>query len=459
MENNSFDYTLIGNNFHSLIMGMKIVNKKKSSLIIDDSRINVDYILENRADEFTRIYLQMWGIVEELPPLVNIDDYLTTQDVQFDIGNKKLQITDNPYLNLVEIARKFPRLFQGSIDEILNLDEQSFNDEVSTFVDRFCELQFRFRNLNSFENNFSNSLISFPFNNLLNNFNTNVSLVVGDKSEEFLVEKIFIDSARGFYFNELSESLETIEIFHLFINLLFPFYTVNAKALKEDLFQIYLDRGGEYKKCKINSFHIPFARLENIELDSYEGVIDIDRCMIFGDADPSFDLSTKFDNHDYKFVEVNFILDEFEQKKLKYTYSSKSFFIFADKNTYGSKSPFLIGRYKNEKSLVFAIPIEKSTEISEGKIVSHIKKSFKNLLSIDPPQNYFFDYSKAFFMFDHKNLGFSQKRKLVFINNRTVFDRSPVDKVHIENIDIWSKERRFSLGNLTFLAGIKDIKI
>ena len=88
--NRTFDRTLLGKNYLSFIIGLTLLRKGQSVLLVDDHRIAMDDLWGHYLTCLDLKYLQLWGIVHNIEELKCLDRYLKQVPVTFYLGAKGL---------------------------------------------------------------------------------------------------------------------------------------------------------------------------------------------------------------------------------------------------------------------------------------------------------------------------------------------------------------------------------
>ena len=277
MIEKDIDSTIIGRNYLSLGLGLKLLRKNQKVLIVDDHRVVYGYFNIGMMTLIEEIFLNLWGEKNEIPPFENIQKYFENQPITISIQSKQLHLGEKPSQNLKEIARKFPEfrlLEEPYIAKIINNSE-----EAEKFNQAFFEscLQFAgsfFENPNIKQKNIQDQLkpivskIYLHFVKIFEQAYASLSpeslniqtLVFTTKA---LLQQKFIDTYKE----------ETSYDIHFFLNLLSPYNYLNHEQLIQDLSENYLAQGGLYKKTWIRDWLFHKDKPWCLELADYEGII------------------------------------------------------------------------------------------------------------------------------------------------------------------------------------------
>lgn len=286
MIDKNLDYALIGHNYLTYLLALSLLKRNKTVLLLDDDRFNYGDFFTNSLSRIEIDFLLAIGLGNQIDILSNLENYCTVEHRFFYFGKKQVKLGGMPSENLVEILRKFPQLFNEELirnlnDEFLN----SFNQEYYEYSKNVGNKIFTNDKHIKFYQIFNDSL-GPSLKLLLNSF---VDKVIDRNIEKYKsIDQInddlslFIYLTRGFYHSHFSTGGSKIELFHVLLCLMSPYYRLKNIQLTEDLLKSFKDLGGEFKKLNVTDIKFNRGNVRSILLESFEGHISPKKLIFVG---------------------------------------------------------------------------------------------------------------------------------------------------------------------------------
>ena len=282
MLEKNIDMALIGKNYPSFILGLDLLKKGNKVLLLDDDRFRYGESFTNYIGDIERNFLIECGKELDSGPLIKIDNYLKRKNLTYDLLNKRIRLGADPWMNLLELSRKF--FFCWDNEKNLKRNEfhaliencsgrKEFNVHYDGVVKKMAFMIFQMDS--TVELTFEN-ITKCNLGNLIDLFIPfRKSVLSDDLSSDTRLHDFhtMIYAARGFYHNKPAFFGNDLELLHLFLGLLSPLYEVDNERLQSDLMDCFTREGGYFKKAWISEYffdkQVPWA----MELDSFEGVV------------------------------------------------------------------------------------------------------------------------------------------------------------------------------------------
>lgn len=327
MLRKSYDHTVIGLNYISLIHSIISMKLNHSVLIIGD------HVQKNTNNWFLNIgelekqILQNLGRRFDIAPLVNLDQYLSKKNTLLVMDDVLLELSDSPYINIKEMARKFPDCFSHVFKESLkNVSQPQFDSKFYELIETITE--------NSFENyaqkltkkNFeiSDPLIAEVFQAFLDYLEQDT---LATKQLHYVLQVI--------YQTVFSSGRDDLESKYLLISLLSSRYQIDHDKFLSELLYEFRKLGGDIKATAIQDWGIENDQLNYLLLNSIDGLTKTKDCFFFIQGSQLSRFETKSTQRRFFSIQVNCLLDhpyvEFYQDKR---------IIFSHKKRMGSDFPY-----------------------------------------------------------------------------------------------------------------------
>lgn len=286
MIDKNLDYALIGHNYLTYLLAISLLKRNKSVLLLDDDRFNYGDFFTNSLTRVELDFLMAIGGGGQINLLVELEKYCTTEHRFFYFGKTQVKLGGLPSENLLELLRKFPHLFKSDILGLINpnfladFDKEYFeycknvgnkmfaNDKHIKFYQIFNELLGP--NLKIFLNSFIDSVIERS--------------IEKKKSVDYINDdlSLFIYLTRGFYHSHFSTGGSKMELFHVLLCLLSPYYRMNNVHLTNDLLKDFKEAGGDFKKLNLADIKFNRGSVKGILLESFEGHISPKKLIFVG---------------------------------------------------------------------------------------------------------------------------------------------------------------------------------
>ena len=202
MLNKDIDFALVGHNYITFLLSIGLLNRGKKVLVLDDDRFNYGDFFTNSLTLLDVEFLRSWGLLGDLLPLKNIDDYLSPQSIYFYVGKKQIVLGDTPLRNYRELCRKFPNLFMNESSGSLSLQEEvnAFNESYNNFCTKVTQTIFLEKNSSKVPKLFNSSIpaeLLGHFQNFFKLFSNKDNMTEACRSEF----NALIFMTRGFFQN------------------------------------------------------------------------------------------------------------------------------------------------------------------------------------------------------------------------------------------------------------------
>lgn len=303
MLSKNTDIALVGHNFFSYLMGIGLLSKKKSVLILDDTRFNHGSLLTDSLTILDLEILKKWGDKYDVPTLKKMEEYIQFSPISFFVGKTEVLLGHNPYRNYTELARKFPEFFPDS-NLTLNFD-QSVYQVAQCLADAF------YSDKNIIE--IPKLLINFKTLEVMKKFDEFYALFL--KKDKWDIDKLgalnsFVSLSRGFFHNRLSINGSRSELMHLFFSILSPRFKFDHAKFSEDLQTHFKSIGGEFKKLNIAAMKMQRGLVTSFELESFEGIISPTHLLFLGGEPTGLPIILKEKVNAYNAMEIKLHLKE-----------------------------------------------------------------------------------------------------------------------------------------------------
>ena len=369
---------LVGKSYLSVLLSLGLLDQGRKVLLLDDERMGMDEFYAERFFSLEKEYLVCWGQEQKIEPLLNVDRYLTNVSSKFIFDDVHVCLGGSPARNYRELNRKMPEVF-SSPDDAMNVCEstegmEEFNEIYFEYCNNLGKLIYSYKNINA--SGLSILLEQCPpvLKNIYHSFDRAFQNRKYDKVWWKL--KILLYMSQGVFQKKLSLEPSPLERFHLFLCLLSPFYELNQKDFFEDLIQVNLKKGGQFKKTSIREWLFCKGRPWSVELASYEGIIHPKKMAFVGGIPQGNLVSLKPDVECYTSLDVEL---EFLEPPTKGWLHER--IIFSGTQKLGSFSPLWEGTLDENRAVFkFIIFVER------GRKVDFIKKKVERHLFHDLEQ-------------------------------------------------------------------------
>ena len=349
--NKTFDSVLIGDHYLSLMTGLTLINKRQSVLLVDDERIQLDPLWGCYLNALNLECLRMWGSSEQIDALENIEHYGKKIPVRLCVGTTALYLSDSPFDNLRECWRKFPDIF-GQETELLHMEDHNFNQLYQQYIEQLSAKTFHEKPSQHTRWDFCCDGKWPLLQKLFQRVHQKYCQLLKTKRHHPFVQLFTL--VKALHHKEISWEIKKFESDHLLLCLLSPLYQLDHESLKEELKKEFYHRGGHYKRSLIHSWQFHKDQLNNLELESFEGVITPRQCYFMGQIplDFPFDIET----HQEPYQELSCTISNPKISKL----IQKERVLYSQWNHFGHSLPLIDFSPIQPEKLCARIPFKKS---------------------------------------------------------------------------------------------------
>ena len=432
MLNKNIDTALVGHNFFSYLMGIGLIARKKKVLILDDSRFNHGPLLTDSITVIDLEILKKWGEKYDVPPLKKMEEYIQFSPVSFYVGKKEVLLGNNPYRNYTELVRKFPQFFH---DCNLSLN---FDQGIYQMATRLAEAFYTDKNINDIPK----CLEAFKNVEVMKKFDEFYALFFQKNKWDIVKQSelnSFVTLGRGYFHNRLSINGSRSELMHLFFSILSPRFKFDHVRLVDDLLAHFKVIGGEFKKLNILALKFQRGMVNNIELESFEGLISPMHLLFLGGEPIGLPILLKEKVSAYNAIEVTLNI---KNVLPGFLLNKKIFFISPMKT--GTNWPFWEASF-HANSIVFTVVMVKRQGIKEEFIAEKMTKYLLEDLA--------FLYPEIVFDITSSSLHFTLDVLLEDNDINAHLNEQP--KNHYKPVKVYSKITPFSflkLKNVSYLG-------
>lgn len=341
MLQKNYSLAVIGKGYLCFLYGIELLRNKHSVLLLDDHRLEFGDLFTYGITDLDLEFLKAWGNDRDISLLENINSYTTPLPYSLCLGSRRVYLGHRPWNNLKELFRKFPELFPFGhlFSENEDLQRENFEKDFLLLVHRLGANGFRFKSL---ENTTIDYLLGQSPTAIKDLFMLFKRAMKENKQEGWK----FLYFARLLFHKRLASSYSDPELFHFFLSIISPHYTINDSALAEDLSKIFIERGGHFKETQVREWKFYRGLPWSMELASFEGIIHPNKISFLGSY--PFGLPLKVKHGWRKYLSVHFEAE------------------FSSNFLTDRKGEFIIGG--NPEGLATDIPIW-MLEVKEGKLI------------------------------------------------------------------------------------------
>ena len=451
--NRTFDQTLLGKNYLSFIIGLTLLRKGQSVLLVDDHRIAMDDLWGHYLTCLDLKYLQLWGIVHNIEELKCLDRYLKQVPVTFYLGAKAWHLPGHPSGNLAECRRKFPEIFTLSD----HLGHGNIDHVYGQCVESLAEVSFRSKTLQTMDTSFYRSMKWQAFDQLFATIYAQYKILLKTNPKHAFIQ--FLCLAKSLYHREVLFELDEFELGHLLLCLLGPLYQLDYRALGADLGQKFQHRGGGVKQSTINSWQVYQGRLAHIELDSFEGVITPHHSHFMGQLSGDFPFSNALDGDGYrgawcKLSSPEGAFDFTCGRRICYSHLDSLGSDLPLIEFYGMSSQLLYAwvAYRNRPGAKYSF-YQKEIKKFLGQALGHmaIHPLGEEVLARDKEM-----VESPVFWPRREVMGFAKNFRLQTKKLALQQNLGPLSRSKVEGLDYWGPLRCYSVGLFSYLVDAKD---
>lgn len=341
MIKKNVDSILIGQNYISFLIAFDLLKKHKEVLILDDSRMRDSKNYYTYFSSLEKSFIQSWAQDCNVDLLSDLDGYLKLAPFHINLDATKVYLgRDNPYLNLMELARKLPDIFKDVFIKIKqnNISMQEFNSDYFNFCARTGKTLCLFKSLQN--------LNLLTFSHHAPDYMNEIFSIFEEKIKSFSQkdnENILVYALRSIYQNVLEQSVSNIESLHLLICLLGPRFHFDSTVVYKKLVDQLVERGGFFRSKKIREWKFFKNKPWCVELDSFEGIVHPKNIAFIGGRPVQFPLSFESNEHYLSYEATIKPKKNFNQDRFSFYFSTTNI---------GSNIPFAIKREEGENVVV-----------------------------------------------------------------------------------------------------------
>lgn len=328
MLSRDYDKAIIGLNFISLLYSLVHLKEDKEVLLIDRPELLFADKWYSNLSTLDIELLRKIGERYEIGPLINVDLYLYPKNTIIILDDTTVELSNSPYANIRELARKIPETFSEFYQEVLlNVDPEVFDQDFLYYI----------KTINAEVEDFFKKESFGEIFKLTHNKELNETL---DFFLKFINKDGDINKQIHFLMQVMNQSIFSstkleFETKFLLLTTLAPRYEVNTKKLISDLTFEFRKFGGDYKKCHIKDWGVSDNSLKYLLLDSLDGVVKVKDTYLFGNIPDEFPFYSFHDKDRFLSINIQALIDHpflenFKNKRI----------IFSNESRMGSDFPY-----------------------------------------------------------------------------------------------------------------------
>jgi hypothetical protein len=277
MLQKNYSKAVVGQSYLSFIYGIELLRHKHSVLLLDDERLQFGDLFNHGITQLDLEFFKVWGGDRDIICLQEVDRFLEKKPYTLIWGGKRIYLGEDVWSNLRELYRKLPNFFPF---ESFFFNQES--DTKSNFVTDYNLLAqrlgingFRFKGL-------ENTTIEFLLGQCPQNIKDAFMLFKKSVHERKEDAWRFLYFARTIYHKRFASSFSDVELFHFFISILSPHYTLDDQALVKELSDVFVEKGGHFKETQVREWKFYKGLPWSMELASFEGIIHPQKISFLG---------------------------------------------------------------------------------------------------------------------------------------------------------------------------------
>ncbi len=460
MLNKEIDHVIIGSSYLSYFLGIKSLNSKHSTLILDDHRFKFGGLFQSKFTELDRAFMKQLGETHNIESFKNIDEFLKPCPYYIHVNGSILRLGDSPLRNFKEVGRKLHvglkkesktiehDVYYKVLEEV---DEDQFNFLFSNFCHELAEAvqslpSIKHFDLSTFFKCAPQFLVDF-FDTIASRYSDQESTIRDAWSLQCLLY-----SLRGIFQDNFSFSISKFELFHLLVSLLSKSYHLDYSAFNKSLHNEFNQLGGNLREVELEQWLFDKNRPWALMLSSFEGVVKPGEVSFVGPRPQAMPIDITPLGEYYASVEFSWQIDS---KNSILPPEGITFFCCSD--AIGTEMPFFWTSVEGNKVTVCAYLLW-----CEGR---------KFEFYIDRLKEYLLKEINQFYMIDRNSIISESVRELRDIALSGVaaggtFEQVSSNKIHVlDNTDIsnktlvggvnyWGQFRKFPLGKYSMLLDL-----
>lgn len=305
-----FDYVLLGKSYLSCMMSLGLLKRDKKVLLIDDDRLNYGDNFLFQFCTWEKDFIRSYGEDEGIVALANIDNYLSSSPLTFVIDKRPILLGDSPFLNLLELMRKFPEFIDfeslPELTEFLAKDnaQAEFDEIYLATIRRLAGNTVRFSGFDSHSVDVFINQCPELLQKIVRHFMQRLTVLSDEESASGDLAKTFLYLTQSVYHFQFKISCIQLELFHLFMSLLSAQFECDGESLTNDLLAEHLKAGGQFKKTTVREWKFHQGKPWSIELASFDGIVHPQHVSFFGGIPEGLPLKSTPDFQGHRAVKV-----------------------------------------------------------------------------------------------------------------------------------------------------------
>ncbi len=451
--------SIVCHNYLGHILANELSMEGRNIKLIDTPQYNYGDLTSNIISYLDKEFFETWGKDREIKALRDMQPYLSSAPFEFCFDDYRICLGNTPSQNLLEMIRKIPDFLVGYDDLpklIKELVQNPENFDRSYF--EFCHLVaaniFRYK---SFQNLLiEDFLIHCPdhLKKLYEVFQETWFKKIRSLDMKEDSKKGLMYLFRSIYQNKISIQTSEFEVFHLFLTLLGPKYSVDNEKVKKDL----AHKGGfEVKSNQLSGFDMSWGKVSSIDLDEKKEELETNQIFFLTSYPPE------------EIMELPRISDAYSNIKFKienkedFGFLGRSRYIYSTSHYLGTRMPF-VEIYWDKTNIRGNAVLKKQDADKVEFHTSFIKTNLKKLLKNFYPQKELnitcteFEAGHDFYYLqsDWQNM---KREKLAHFPISRKFRLLSEDKnrfIKVKNANYFGPLKDGPLGLLSLLMELKD---
>lgn len=465
-----FDHVLIGKNFLSLLMALGLLKRQKKVLLIDDERLRYGESYLSRLCAWEKDFLGTYSEDESINTLTHIENYITPISQAYHIEDRLLVMGESPYLNLIELMRKFPEFLPleklGEWSEFMKRDQaqKEFDELFQATIRRLAANSARF---SGFERQSVDVFINqCPdiLQKVVRLFIERITVLSAQKNETGDLCKTFLYLTQGLFHFQLKISCVSLELFHLFLSLISTQFETDLERLTEDLLEEFRSGGGQFKKTSVREWKFHKLKPWSIELASFDGIVHPQHVSFFGGLPEKLAIRFGPDFQGYRALKIHQPLDAQQAQLMNKASRLKSFRTYvAKKEWIGTNFPWCAHQRHPQGGLDLLIPTPYlkgfKTNFIAPNLQLFLNKELPHLLGMTAFELQDIELTSDIWM---QTMGEGAREMIAQRTSGKLswFDGSgPESSVKLKNINYFGPLNANSFGLISGLGDIKDYQL
>ncbi len=298
------DTLIIGKNHLALALGIELIKKNKSVVVVDDDRFMLGKSYFGSLLLFEKKYLTVWGQKSQITSFCNVDQFLRPRPLSFAIDDIRIYLGDTPKRNFLELLRKLPFLLEYKFSTNLEFEEfvlslssdNSFDEEFFSYCEEFADIFLSMSKnvMPRFEVMYKNApeKVKILYQAILDFLHKGV----GNEDYKYWQIKNLLYLGRGYYQDVLSFNISDVGLLHYILCILSPHYELEQESICRALEEEFVKSGGAIKKARVDDI---YSNIKGVicaaNLSSLEGLIKCREVILFSALLP-YDFKLQLDS-------------------------------------------------------------------------------------------------------------------------------------------------------------------